>query len=450
MRGKVSRRVSCALAVLGFVWPVANANETHQLIPVVPLVSPQQTVLTPATLGVIVNLNDPDSVALGDYYVKARGIPRANIIGLQLPRVNFVAGHLFRREFAVLQASPRYRSFGGFALAFDRPYRVDANQSITSAFTQGLTDIAWKGVCNITEENPDRGRMAGEPLLLKPAFLLDGGAGLHSSLDLVDRGLSADVSEPNAKILLATTSDPARSIPRKASMERATRDLPDFVELRDFPDQLVITPDPVIGLQTGLAVWKTLASLRFLPGAYVDHLTSSGGALNDNRGQTTAAQIIAAGATASFGTVREPCNFPPKFPDPERMAKNYLGGDTLLEAYWKSIDWTTEGLFLGEPLARPFPVFDAILEGGRVKIRINRQTRLSLGGGKSSQKCNTPTLGAGHTVSLFSVETGHPVFIRDLCVSQDGKPGDIVDTVDVIDATEKLMLGVLVRKPDTQ
>jgi len=31
-----------------------------------------------------------------------------------------------------------------------------------------------------------------------------------------------------------------------------------------------------------------------------------------------------------------------------------LDGDTVLEAYWKSVEMPGQGLFIGEPLARPF------------------------------------------------------------------------------------------------
>ncbi|HMM72469.1 MAG TPA: hypothetical protein PKC22_09660, partial [Rhodocyclaceae bacterium] len=31
-----------------------------------------------------------------------------------------------------------------------------------------------------------------------------------------------------------------------------------------------------------------------------------------------------------------------------------LDGASLIEAYWKSVAWPGEGLFVGEPLARPF------------------------------------------------------------------------------------------------
>jgi uncharacterized protein (TIGR03790 family) len=60
------------------------------------------------------------------------------------------------------------------------------------------------------------------------------------------------------------------------------------------------------------------------------------------------------GATASYGTVTEPCNRVGKFPSPAVFFDRYLRGDTLLEAYWKSVEMPGQGLFLGEPLARPY------------------------------------------------------------------------------------------------
>jgi len=32
----------------------------------------------------------------------------------------------------------------------------------------------------------------------------------------------------------------------------------------------------------------------------------------------------------------------------------YLKGDSLITAYWKSVKWPNEGLFIGEPLASPY------------------------------------------------------------------------------------------------
>lgn len=32
----------------------------------------------------------------------------------------------------------------------------------------------------------------------------------------------------------------------------------------------------------------------------------------------------------------------------------YYRGNTVVEAYWKSVNWPGEGIFVGEPLARPW------------------------------------------------------------------------------------------------
>jgi hypothetical protein len=96
-----------------------------------------------------------------------------------------------------------------------------------------------------------------------------------------------------------------------------------------------------------------LDTLRFLPGAIADHVTSAGGQLTDSS-QMSALRWLEAGATGSYGTVVEPCNLPQKFPHPAVVAAMYLRGETLIEAYWKSVAMPGQGVFVGEPLAAPF------------------------------------------------------------------------------------------------
>jgi hypothetical protein len=76
---------------------------------------------------------------------------------------------------------------------------------------------------------------------------------------------------------------------------------------------------------------------------------------------------LEAGATASYGTVSEPCNHWQKFPNPTVLLKHYVQGNSAIEAYWKPA-WPgreeKSGLqgasrrsdsFIGEPLAaRPY------------------------------------------------------------------------------------------------
>jgi hypothetical protein len=58
--------------------------------------------------------------------------------------------------------------------------------------------------------------------------------------------------------------------------------------------------------------------------------------------------------------VAEPCNFTAKFPDPGLLLAYYRRGDTLIESYWRSVAMPGQGVFLGEPLARPWPERDAL------------------------------------------------------------------------------------------
>ena len=104
---------------------------------------------------------------------------------------------------------------------------------------------------------------------------------------------------------------------------------------------------------TGLARVTGIDTNRFLPGAIADHLTSAGGKLTDSK-QMSSLRWLESGATGSYGTVVEPCAFTEKFPRPDIVIDRYLDGETLLEAYWKSVAWPGQGVFIGEPLATPF------------------------------------------------------------------------------------------------
>ena len=90
-----------------------------------------------------------------------------------------------------------------------------------------------------------------------------------------------------------------------------------------------------------------------LPGAIADHLSSFGGMLSDSS-QMSALTWLEAGATGSYGAVVEPRNLPQKFPQPAIVIGRYIQGETRIEAYWKSVAWRGQGVFIGEPLATPF------------------------------------------------------------------------------------------------
>jgi uncharacterized protein (TIGR03790 family) len=168
---------------------------------------------------------------------------------------------------------------------------------------------------------------------------------------LIDRGVASDGTFPSGTAYLLSTSDRARNT-RAARYDLVEKlGLPLRVQRLDA-DQLRDRQD-VLFYFTGVGVVGGLETLHFLPGAVADHLTSSGGVLTGHE-QMSALRWLEAGATGSYGTVAEPCNFPMKFPFPALLIARYMRGETLIEAYWKSVAWPGQGLFIGEPLAAPF------------------------------------------------------------------------------------------------
>jgi uncharacterized protein (TIGR03790 family) len=175
---------------------------------------------------------------------------------------------------------------------------------------------------------------------------------VENARQLIARGVRSDGLRPVGRAYLVQTPDRARStrvprfpLVRQAFGQRLPVELVEGAGLRDRFDILFY----FIGAQRV----PYLDRLGFLPGAVADHLTSAGGQL-DGSAQMSALRWLEAGATGSYGTVVEPCNFPQKFPDPATLLNYYLRGETLLEAYWKSVVWPGQGVFIGEPLAAPF------------------------------------------------------------------------------------------------
>jgi hypothetical protein len=45
--------------------------------------------------------------------------------------------------------------------------------------------------------------------------------------------------------------------------------------------------------------------------------------------------------------------------------RHYLAGETLIESYWKSVEMPGQGVFIGEPLARPYGGYRVQNRNGR-------------------------------------------------------------------------------------
>jgi uncharacterized protein (TIGR03790 family) len=169
---------------------------------------------------------------------------------------------------------------------------------------------------------------------------------------LIDRGVQSDESSPRGSAYFLKTSDAARSS-RSMFFPSSGHIAHPPLELVTLNADSIENRRDVMFYFTGAARVPKLETLKFLPGAVADHLTSSGGDLLGST-QMSSLRWLDAGATASYGTVSEPCNYRQKFPKPAVLLKHYLKGESVITAYWKSVAWPAQGLFIGEPLAAPY------------------------------------------------------------------------------------------------
>jgi len=309
--------------------------------------------LRAAELAVVVNERDSLSVRVGEHYRRTRAIPERNLI-----RVAFEPGvrSLSRREFARIKAHVDARTPAGvqaFALTWAEPYRVDC-MSITAAFAFGFDEALCAEGCELTQESPYFDSPSPAPYddhAMRPAMSL-AGASFDAAKALIERGVRSDASYPSGTGYLVDTSDRSRNV-RAPLFERMVRHFEPLVRLAHVHEDHIEDRPDVLFYFTGLREVPALEANTFLPGAIADHLTSTGGRLTDSK-QMSSLRWLEAGATGSYGTVVEPCNYPQKFPNPAILLEHYLRGDSLIEAYWKSVQMPGQGIFIGEPLATPY------------------------------------------------------------------------------------------------
>jgi uncharacterized protein (TIGR03790 family) len=304
-------------------------------------------------LGIIVNDDDPDSVAIATYYREKRGIPAANLI-----HVRFKPGRstLAREEFVNLKRQvdrTTPKNVQAYALTWAQPYRVDC-MSITSAFAFGFDPARCASGCKPTQPSLYFNSSVARPFdvyKIRPTMSL-AAASVAEAKQLIDRGVASDGSNPAGTAYLVSTGDKARNV-RAAGYAALRTQMQRILPIEIVEANALENKSDVMFYFTGLTHVPSLDSNRFLPGAIADHLTSAGGELFGGS-QMSSLAWLQAGATGSYGAVVEPCNFPAKFPVPGVVMAHYLQGETLIEAYWKSVQMPGQGLFIGEPLARPF------------------------------------------------------------------------------------------------
>lgn len=330
-----------------------------------PTVILPKTGLDASELGVVVNVNDPQSVALAAYYVQARNIPPENVVELAFAtNVHTLTPEAFAPLYTQLNAAMP-ATVQALALTWTRPFRVGGT-SITSAFAHGY-DASYDVGCDAGRALPTYNSDTRAPFTdfgIRPTMMIAAGS-VADGKTFIDRGVSADGTMPSAKAWLVRTTDSTRSVRASsypavvAQWAGSTFVDATFVDATAPgmpPGSSWIQNETDIGFYfTGHWDVQGIDTNTYLPGAIADHMTSFGGWVPDGLGnQMSALRWLEAGATGSYGSVSEPCAYVNKFSSAPIVMRRYVRGEPLIEAYWKSVLSPGQGLFIGEPLARPW------------------------------------------------------------------------------------------------
>ncbi len=352
---------------------------------------------------VVVNTNSVESVELGNYYADAHGIPAHHIcpVGIDTnlseissnqfqsllwgPVTNHIAtnGLAGRIDFLVLCGTLPTRLLNSSS----RPV-----ESASAAFFYGYKNAPdyWDAPagCKLPVYTSNQYFRAERAFSSTHGWnATNGFIAFHLVATnqevaklVVDRGAAAPTSAPPATINLHSLGDEFRGIREQlfANAQFAFSALPGLPATCLFPPLYTVMSGQtnVIGYQDGYGnAWAPdLNDMRtnnvWLPGAYADHLTSVGGYIPiPPIPQSTVIDWLKIGATASYGTVAEPCAYLEKFPDP-LMGFWYARGFTIGEAYAMSVEAPYQGLFAGDPLAAPFAAPPVVTVTSQVPYQI--------------------------------------------------------------------------------
>ena len=359
---------------------------------------------------VVVNTNSADSVELGEYYATAHAIPPHHICRLGIT-TNLVS--LTSNDFHTLLVSPitNHIATNGLSgqidflvLCQDFPTRVRNVEGVSASLFYGFKNApAYNegGIgCNLPEYTSNAYFRAEQAFHSAAGWNSTNGfiafhliaSNLPTAKLVVDRGAAAQSTFPASSFNLHIYGSRGRSVreARYADTQFSFTSLPGLAPtcLLGPYLQYLSGSTNAMGYQDGFGAIpdKTQTNNIWLPGAYADHLTSFGGMFTNfinYTNQSTVLNWMGIGATASYGTVAEPCSYIEKFPEP-LMAFWYARGFTIGEAYAMAVEAPYQGLFAGDPLAAPFaapPILTVIspvpyqIVTGTIPVQVSAATR---------------------------------------------------------------------------
>ena len=369
----------------------------------------------PQNVAVIVNPDDPNSLAVANAYVDLRQIPATNVIYIPWTLdARSTTGAKFRDlllkpTFEELKRRGVLDHIDGLAFSSGFPYLISCTAlfpgkefprearpmaSLTSAaylyeFVLHNKPEMFGPNANLYFAATAGGRTpsrafsarqkwngAGQPVadngmkyLLATALGVTHGHG-NTAAEIIaslQRSRSADGMKPPGTIYYMRNED-VRSKTRHDGFQTAVQELA-AVNVRAVIQEGVVprgAPD-VAGLTTGRAqVDLRSAGSRLLPGALVDNLTSAGGQMLirvERNPQTRISEFIRLGAAGASGTVVEPYSLWQKFPSPA-LHVHYARGCSLAEAFYQAVSAPAHLLIIGDPLCQPWATPPVVTASG--------------------------------------------------------------------------------------
>lgn len=326
---------------------------------------------------VVVNQASTNSVQLGNYYMERRQVPAQNLL-----RTTWSGGNIdwtlsdfqtviLNPLLSALSARQLTNQIDYVMLSMDFPFRiVDATgyNSTTAALLYGFKgDFPAPLTNNPTSCNLPPGSAssyAGSEAIFRfsppdqavtNSFLatMITQTNLALAKMIVDQGVLGDYTFPTQTVVLGKSVDVFRNV-RYSTFDNTIFDARlrgNYNIIRtntDFPWAF----NNILGFQHGRSFYSVNDN-EFVPGAIADNLTSYGGIIFGPNDQTSLLPFLYAGASMSYGTVVEPCNYLEKFPSPQDYFYQSRGF-SLAESYYQSVTNPYQGLIVGEPLSAPF------------------------------------------------------------------------------------------------
>ncbi|MHB9131466.1 MAG: TIGR03790 family protein [Armatimonadota bacterium] len=334
----------------------------------------------PAGILVVYDQDDPVSVMVANHYQQVRGIPERNMLPVQMP-ASLDGGNAWklvetlRAQIAERGLAEQLQGIAlmGYAPLGARPVQGGGMISLASilynapnytdpkAFPKAETNAAYRlppdtpTIC-LNGYTPVNGRTYWPVSHVGPT---DRAAlSPQAARATIDQARAADGTKPDGVIYWPLNGD-IRSKTREGEIAQV---LPLWekmgIKYSILDGVWVKNRGDIAGGVVGIASTDVSQNNRYLPGAWVDHLTSYGGVLQDNW-QMPCTDFLLAGAGGSAGTMAEPYAIAGKFPH-AHIYTHFRNGASLAESFWESIQMLNEILPVGDPLLQPYATFPKV------------------------------------------------------------------------------------------